>query len=78
MGKNFIINNVYLGQLFKKGYGVSFKDYLNDLRMREAERLLETTDLRIYAVSEKVGFHNADYFINRFMQIKGLRPSSTA
>ena len=51
-----------------------FSDYLNELRIKEAVKLLETTELRVYAIAEKVGFHNADYFINKFVQLKGITP----
>jgi len=74
LGEKFYINNVYLGQLFKKKYGMFFSDYLNELRIKEAVKLLETTELRVYAIAEKVGFHNADYFINKFVQLKGITP----
>lgn len=74
LGEIFYINNVYLGQIFKKQYGVPFKDYLNNIRMEEAEKLLNNTDLRIYAIAEQVGFNNADYFISKFVQAKGISP----
>lgn len=75
LGKIFFVNNVYLGQLFKKEFGVAFKEYLNDIRIREAVRLLEMTNLRIYAIAENVGFRNVDYFINKFVQKKGVTPN---
>lgn len=74
LGEQFYINNVYLGQLFKKRHGVSFKEYVNELRMREAVRLLTETDKRIYAIAKEVGFANGDYFINRFVQMMGTTP----
>lgn len=74
LGERFYINNVYLGQLFKKRQGISFKEYLNQVRMEEATRLLTKTDMRIYAIAQEVGFANVDYFINKFMQLKGMTP----
>lgn len=74
LGELFFVNNVYLGQLFKKKYGIPFKEYLNEIRMEEAIRLLEETDLRIYAIAGEVGFANSDYFINKFVQTKGMTP----
>jgi len=75
LGETFFVNNVYLGQLFKKKFGVAFKEYLNDIRIREAIRLLEVTNLRIYAIAEKVGFQNVNYFINKFVQKTGVTPN---
>lgn len=74
LGKKYYINNVYLGQLFKKEYGVTFNDYLTSLRIDKAVDLLERTDNRIYTIASEVGFNSPDYFINKFVQIKGVTP----
>lgn len=71
----FYINPVYLGQLFKKTYGVYFNDFLQHLRINEAKKLLRQTDLRIYEVAERVGFGNSDYFVTKFEKIENLTPS---
>ncbi|MNP16727.1 Bifunctional transcriptional activator/DNA repair enzyme AdaA [compost metagenome] len=69
------MNPVYLGQLFKKTYGIYFNDFLQQLRIHEAKRLLRQTDLRIYEVSERVGFGNRDYFVTKFEKMEGVTPS---
>ncbi|GFN33327.1 response regulator transcription factor [Paenibacillus xylaniclasticus] len=71
----FFMNPVYLGQLFKKTYGVYFNDFLLQLRVEEAKRLLRKTDLRIYEVAEQVGFNNADYFVTQFEKLERMTPS---
>ena len=75
LGEAFYINNVYLGQLFKKRFGIPFKEYLNKLRMEKAKKLLNDTNLRIYVIAKEVGFGNVDYFINKFVQSEGVTPS---
>lgn len=72
---HFYINPVYLGQLFKKTYGLYFNDFLLQLRINEAKRLLRQTDLRIYEVAERVGFGNRDYFVTKFEKIEQITPS---
>ncbi len=74
LGEHFYINNVYLGQIFKRKYGVAFRDYLNRIRIEKAAELLEETDDMIYIIAKKVGFGNADYFVNKFLQEKGITP----
>jgi len=74
LGKQFFINEVYLGQLFKKEFGVSFKDYLTSMRIAHAEKLLAQTDVKVYKIAEEVGFSNPDYFISKFVQVKGVTP----
>lgn len=75
LGELFYVNNVYLGQLYKKKYGIAFRDYLNNLRMEKARELLLGTNLRIYAIAEKVGFGKAEYFINKFVQLYQMTPN---
>lgn len=73
---HFFINPVYLGQLFKKTYGIYFNDFLLQIRVNEAKKLLrQSPDIRIYEVAEKVGFSSADYFVNQFEKIEHMKPS---
>ena len=75
LGLKYYINSAYLGQLFRKTYGVSFKDYLNNYRIEMAASLLLHTDLKNYEIMEKVGYHDLDYFINKFIAMKGCTPA---
>lgn len=75
LGELFYVNNVYLGQLYKKKYGIVFRDYLNNLRLEKAQELLVCTNLRIYAIAEQVGFAKVEYFINKFVQNYHMTPN---
>lgn len=70
----FYISPVYLGQLFSKHFNMYFHDYLTKIRLDEAEKLLRTTDLKVYEVAEKVGFQNVDYFIKKFKKRVNCTP----
>lgn len=74
LSEKYYINSAYLGQIFKKQFGISFKDYLNNYRIEKACEMLLRTDGRIYEIAEAVGFNNTDYFISKFVQIKGTTP----
>ncbi len=76
IGQKYYINSAYLGQLFKKKYGLSFKEYLNQYRIEQAARFLVTTNEKIYNIARKVGYQNMDYFLERFITAKGCTPSS--
>ncbi|ALA44465.1 MULTISPECIES: response regulator [Paenibacillus] len=71
----FYMNPVYLGQLFRKTYGVYFNEFLLKLRVQEAKRLLRQTDLRIYEIAERVGFGSSDYFVTQFEKMAHATPS---
>lgn len=73
--EKYYVNSAYLGQLFRKKYGCSFKDYLNQVRLDEAASLLIHTDKKILQIAEEVGYHNLDYFVNRFISAKGCTPA---
>lgn len=75
LGKKYYINAAYLGQTFKKQYGESFKDYLNRVRIEAAEKLLLYSDKKIYEIAEEVGYKDMDYFINKFIALKGCTPA---
>ncbi|NDI35089.1 response regulator transcription factor [Chengkuizengella sediminis] len=75
IAERFYMNPVYLGQLFKKTYGLYFNEYLLELRIREAKKLLRQTDHRIYEIAEKIGFNNPDYFVTQFEKIEHITPS---
>lgn len=75
LGEKYYINSAYLGQIFKKQYGCSFKDYVNGVRIRKAAELLLRTEEKVYEISEKVGYKNMEYFINKFEGIYGVTPT---
>lgn len=75
IASKFFMNPVYLGQLFKKTYGVYFRDYLLEVRIEKAKQILRQTDMRIYEVAEQVGFGSPDYFVTQFEKMEGSTPS---
>ncbi len=75
LGEKYYMNSSYLGQVFRKKYNVSFKDYLTNIRINEAAKQLIMTDKKINQISEEVGYMDCDYFIRKFIEIKGCTPS---
>ncbi|WP_270168862.1 response regulator transcription factor [Paenibacillus sp. SYP-B4298] len=75
LAQMFHMNTTYLGQLFKRQTGKSFREYLNDLRLEEAKRLLKLTRMNVSEVAQQVGYHNTDYFISLFKSKTGTVPS---
>lgn len=75
LSEKYYVNSAYLGQLFRKKYNCSFKDYLNRVRIEFAVSQLVCTDKKIYQIAEEAGYHNLDYFVNRFIAAKGCTPT---
>ncbi|MBO4926931.1 MAG: response regulator [Clostridiales bacterium] len=75
LGEKYFINSSYLGQIFRKKYGQSFKDYLTNYRIEEARKQLIGTDKKISQIAADVGYRDCDYFIRKFIETQGCTPS---
>ena len=64
----------YFGQLFFRVTGLGFKEYLTEVRLSEAEKLLITTDRTLDDIAQAVGYNDASYFIKRFRTHRNLSP----
>ena len=69
------VSNVYLSRLFKQESGVSFVNWLTHMRIKEAVRLLGTTELAIHEIAEQVGYETQHYFSTAFKKIMGVPPN---
>ena len=69
------LNANYFSQLFKKEVGVGFTDYVGQVRMEHAKRLLEEPANKIKDIALQVGFMNPHYFSIWFKDNTGLSPS---
>jgi two-component system response regulator YesN len=76
LAEEFYLNPLYLGQLIKKETGESFNDFLARVRIENAIRLLENTNLKVYEISEKVGFKEIQYYYKTFKSITGTSPAA--
>lgn len=65
----------YFSSFFKKVTGVNFLDYLNNLRINHAIRLLGETDRKITHIAMECGFNNTNHFNATFKKLTGKTPS---
>ncbi len=68
------LNEWYFSSQFKRHMGVSFKEYLNNIRIDAAKKLLLDNDLKVGQIAEMVGFGDATYFATAFKMIAGKTP----
>jgi AraC-like DNA-binding protein len=61
-------------RFFKRTMGKTFTDYVTELRLAHACRLLIETDIAIAAIAYQSGFNNLSNFNRRFMQHKQVNP----
>ncbi len=69
------LNAAYLSYLFKQEMGVGFSNYLLNLRMECAAKLLQKTNDKVKDVAEKSGFGDYRYFAKTFKKIYGMSPA---
>ena len=71
----FGYNSAYLGKLFTKLIGENFNSYVDHRRIEHSKKLLEQQNIKVYEVSEKVGYKNVDYFHKKFKKYVGISPA---
>jgi two-component system response regulator YesN len=74
LGQLFYFNCAYLGKRFKEYTGKNFHVYLDMLRIDAAKELLQNTDMKVYEISNTVGYTNTDYFYSKFKKYTGESP----
>jgi AraC-like DNA-binding protein len=62
-------------RIFKKAFGTTPIDYLIDLRIQKAKKLLEQSSRTISQVAFEVGFSDSNYFSRQFQYHLGISPS---
>ncbi len=72
----YFMNEKYLGRLFLRETGKTFRQYLNDVRLEHAVRLLEETRLSVLQISLECGYSNVTYFNRVFKTKFGSAPSA--
>ena len=70
----FYISPCYFSRTFKKLCGISFTEYLSNVRVKEARKLLYKTDMNITRVAESVGFGSNAHFDRVFKSLTGMSP----
>lgn len=76
ISEDFYISKSYLSRIFKEVTGFTVHEYLNIVRIKKAQYLLENTDISITSVAEKVGYDSITYFervFKKYFEIAPLR-----
>lgn len=68
------LSRIYFCKLFHQMEGISFNTYLKQERIEKAKKLLLTTNMKVFEVSNAVGFSQAKYFGYVFKQTVGQTP----
>lgn len=69
------INKTYLSEAFKQKTGVSFIGYITMIKMERAQKLIREGNLKVYEISDRLGFKDVEYFSKLFKKHMGVTPS---
>ncbi|WPC39345.1 response regulator [Clostridium sp. JS66] len=71
----FNVSSSYLSKLIKQEIGISFSDYITNIRIKKAICFMEDPKMKIYEVAESVGYSNQHYFCKAFKKVIGVSPT---
>ena len=75
VAKHVYLNPTYFSEIFKMECKVNFSDYLLDIRIENAKKMLRETDLSVAQIAAKVGYSDAKYFSKIFTKVVGIKPT---
>ena len=75
LAERFLISESYLSRSFNDIIGIGITEYINILRVRKAQELLEDSKLSVAEIAQAVGFESASYFGRVFQKHLAIPPS---
>ena len=76
LAKRLYVSEVYLRRIFRATYGMSPKQYLDDLRMEHAKVLLESRYYSQQEIAQRCGYDDVKYFRTAFKRHTGKTPGA--
>lgn len=75
VAEHFHYSDAYFCKIFKQCFDKGFIEYLTQFRVEKAKILLEDISVNVKDISQKVGYHDSNYFTKVFKRIVGQTPS---
>ena len=71
----FNYNSAYLGKMIKEHTGISFNEYMDQLKMEKAQSYIQDGCM-VYEAAKMVGYTNINYFNLKFKKYTGISPGA--
>lgn len=75
VSKAVFLNKSYVSHIFRRETGVSFVEFITDVKMDRAKILLLDNERKIYEIAISIGYNDAEYFSKSFKLKTGLTPT---
>jgi AraC-like DNA-binding protein len=75
VAKSAFLSPAYFSHVFREATSTCFAHYLQQIRVREAKRLLRKTDRTVTAIAFDSGFNNLSHFNRVFRKLEGVSPT---
>ncbi len=70
------LSREHIARVFKQKYGVGVTGYLTEVRIKNAKRLLQNSEIPVSNIAVNVGFNDANYFARVFQKHIGMTPTA--
>ena len=74
LSRKFGMSYSYFSRTFKRITGSGFKNYLNRIRISNAERMLFSTGKSVSEIATACGYNSISYFISVYRSMMGITP----
>ncbi len=74
VAKQFELSSNYFSRIFRDETGITFIDYLIQVRVNKARELIKNSNYKIYEICEMVGYDDPHYFSRIFKKVTGVSP----
>lgn len=68
------MNSAYLSRYFREKTGTSFIDEVKRMKVERAQYLLRSTNMKLYEISDQLGYKSVQYFSKLFKEATGATP----
>ncbi|GGI46627.1 hypothetical protein GCM10008018_18040 [Paenibacillus marchantiophytorum] len=75
---HFHLDSSYIRKAFARELSTTVTEYMTQVRMKQARQFMDTADMKLQELSERVGYTDAGYFSKVFKKQFGLSPSEYA
>ncbi|MBR3761624.1 MAG: helix-turn-helix domain-containing protein [Lachnospiraceae bacterium] len=74
IGQTMGMQAAHLSKLFKESYGISISDYIAQVRIEHAKRMIKEQHMSVQDTAERAGFINSHAFIRIFKKLENITP----